>query len=75
MTADTRSAPLTPGEASAAASHAATTIDMWFQGSINNALAQAMFVDPYYRTISEAGKQKLRRELLRILAVAEKAMR
>jgi hypothetical protein len=75
MTADTRSTPLTAGEASAAASHAATTIEGWFHSSILNALNQAMFVDPYYRTISEAGKQKLRRELLRILAVAEKAMR
>jgi hypothetical protein len=75
MTTTARSAPLTPDQASAAASHAATTIDSWFEASINNALSQAMFTDPYYRTISEAGKQKLGRELLRILAVAEKAMR
>jgi hypothetical protein len=73
MTTTARSTPLDPGTASAAASHAATTIQQWFRGSVNLALSRAMFDGPYSK-ISETGKQRLERELNRILAVAERSL-
>jgi hypothetical protein len=68
-----RSTPLTEQEASTAATHAATTIAMWFTGSVNVALHKAMFTGPYGK-ITETGKQRLEHELNRILAVAEKSL-
>jgi hypothetical protein len=73
MTDTARSTPLDPSQAAAASQHAATTVAMWFRGSINVALHKAMFAGPY-GAITETGKQRLEHELNRILAVAEKSL-
>jgi hypothetical protein len=69
---DTRSTPLDASQAGQAATAAATTVDGWFRGSINIALHQAMFAGPY-GSLTEAKRQRLQRELERILSVAERS--
>ena len=77
MTAPTHSTPLTAAQASAAATHAATTISGWFAGSVNAALRRGLGYDAArleYRRISAYDGWLLERELNRILAVAERSL-
>ena len=77
MTIPARSQPLTAEQAANAATHAATTVQAWFSGSVNAALRRGLGYDAArleYRRISSYDGWLLERELNRILAVAERSL-